>query len=393
VPTQTLENAGLGLESKTGAQPPAGVSYDQLPTILLGTKQILEAMDEIDELRRSSGQEHDLATDLFLILSRHNSKDRRLVVVLMRTGGLLRAVVIFAERCFAGFGIGLLRAGDQTGDGAVIAPPAARISALIAAMDAVLSLRRCHTVAATLSGVGPGEFSAPQETRMLVESEYRVVRRSMRLSSTFDETLRCRFSTKKRKNLLYYQRALFKTGTVELVADVPKDQVRRALLELSHHSWPRRTASEVEFHCEFLRRHPESFAMGLRSEDGTWLSLITGWRLDGVTHMPWQLNDERYKHSSLMQVMRTCMLENECRLGQTAVNWVGGTVSFKTGCEPEFCVDVLKTAQRWIARALRYAIVPLMFRRNPKAFTGGSLMLLLPPERRTGECIPLDPDS
>jgi hypothetical protein len=393
VATQTLNDVGLGVEAPVDVRRAACVTYDARPTILVGTQQIVAAMSEIDGFKRSIGLQHDLATNLYLILSRHNSAKRRLVVVLLRLNGELRAAVIFAERSFAGVGIGLLRAGDQTGDGAVIAPLAERREALLAAMDVLLKLRCCHTVTATLSGVRPGEFPVSGEAGTLVEREYRVVRRYFPLSATLDETLRKRFSPKKRKNLLYYQRALFKQGDVVFVPEISSDGEEQAIVQLSGHSWPHRSQAEIGFHCDFLRSHPECFCMGLCGRDGTWLSLITGWRVNGVTHMPWQLNDERYKHASLMQVMRTCMLEHECSLGQTAVSWVGGTVSFKTGCEPEFCVDVLKARRGWISRVLRNAIVPLMFRRNPQAFTGGSLMLLIPAKSRAAERAPLDPDS
>ena len=133
--------------------------------------------------------------------------------------------------------------------------------------------------------------------------------------------------------------------------------------------------------------------MGIRLKTGTWLSIITGWRIDGITHMPWQLNHDEYKHESLMQVMRTCLVEHECAFGQIALSWVGGTVSFQTACEPEFCLDILKARRGVRSTLLRYILAPLLFQRNPNAFTGGSLMLLLPLESRAASRARLDPDS
>lgn len=373
--------------------------YDDNPTILRGVAQVLVAIPQTDDLRRRVGQQNDLSTDLLLILSRHNAHDRRPVVVLLRAGGLLRAAVIFAERCVLGIGMGLLRAGDQAGDGAVIALTSERKAALLAGMGALLKQRRCHTVAATLSGVAqasgddPAEGDVPAEEGILAESSRRLVRRHLPLGATLEDTLRKRFTPKKRKNLLYYYRSLAKTYDVEVVPEIPIAEAQDAILQLSRHSWPHRTPTEVAYHCEFLRRHPECFCMGIRLKTGTWLSIITGWRIDGITHMPWQLNHDEYKHESLMQVMRTCLVEHECAFGQIALSWVGGTVSFQTACEPEFCLDILKARRGVRSTLLRYILAPLLFQRNPNAFTGGSLMLLLPLESRAASRARLDPDS
>lgn len=373
--------------------------YDDNPTILRGVAQVLVAIPQTDDLRRRVGQQNDLSTDLLLILSRHNAHDRRPVVVLLRAGGLLRAAVIFAERCVLGIGMGLLRAGDQAGDGAVIALTSERKAALLAGMGALLKQRRCHTVAATLSGVAqasgddPAEGDVPAEEGILAESSRRLVRRHLPLGATLEDTLRKRFTPKKRKNLLYYYRSLAKTYDVEVVPEIPIAEAQDAILQLSRHSWPHRTPTEVAYHCEFLRRHPECFCMGIRLKTGTWLSIITGWRIDGITHMPWQLNHDEYKHESLMQVMRTCLVEHECTFGQIALSWVGGTVSFQTACEPEFCLDILKARRGVRSTLLRYILAPLLFQRNPNAFTGGSLMLLLPLESRAASRARLDPDS
>lgn len=367
--------------------------FDDNPTILRGLTQVLGALPQIDELRQRTGQRDDLSTDLHLILSRHNSRGRRPVVVLLRADGVLSAAVIFAERCFLGVGAGLLRAGDQTGDGAVISRECERMAALLAATRTLLSQWRCHTVAATLNGVTSAVGDGLAEDGIRTESSFRSMRRYLKLSGTFRETLVDRFTARKRRNLLYYRRTLAKKYDVEFVPRLPAEEIEAALLQISRNSWPHRTAPEIAHHCEFLRSHPESFCMGLRLRSGAWLSLITGWRIAGVTHMPWQLNHDGYKAESLMQVMRTCLMEHECAIGQTALSWVGGTVSFQTACEPEICLDIVKARRGIRSALLRSTLAPIIFNRDPTAFTGGSLMLLLPLRRRAvpGAC--LDPDS
>ena len=367
--------------------------YDDNPTILRGVPPVLDAVSETDDLRRRVNQQNDLSTDLFLILSRHNARGRRPVLVLLRSGGSVSAAVIFAERCILGAGTGLLRSGDQAGDGAVIASNSDRKEALLAAIRALLEQRRCHSVAATLSGIAPIAGVVPAEEGIYAESSCRLVHRRLPLSPTLEETLHSRFTTKRRRNLLYYYRSLSKTHDVEFVPDIPIGETQEAILQLASNSWPHRTPSEVAYHCEFLRRHPESFCMGIRLKTGIWLSLITGWRIDGITHMPWQLNHDHYKHESLMQVMRMHLIEHECNFGQAALSWVGGTVSFQTACESEFCIDILKARIGVKSALLRNVLAPAMFRRNPSAFTGGSLMLLLPTRSRGASNARLDPDS
>lgn len=351
--------------------------FSDTPKILRGVPEVAAAADQMDALRVGVGQGDDLSTDIRLILSRHNSNQRQPVVVVLGSGGVSRAAVIFLERCWFGVGMGLLRAGDPTGDGAVIAAAPEREAALLAGIAAVLGQRRCHTAAASLSGNLTAFGGATEGPAFLRESSDRTVRRHLPLCPSLDETLRQRFTPRKRKNLLYYRRKLFSVYAAEFVPDIPKTEIEAALVELSANSWPMRTAREMALHSEFLRQHPECFAMGIRLKSGPWLSLVTGWRAAGTTHMPWQLNHENYKHASLMQVMRTCVMEHEGIGGQFALSWVGGTVSFQSACLPEACLDVLASRRGIRSAVLRHVVAPLLYRREPDAFESGSLMLLL----------------
>ena len=304
------------------------------------------------------------------------------MVVLLGSGGEVLAAVIFFERCWFGVGIGLLRAGDPTGDGAVIAAEPQRKAALLAGMKAVLGQWRCHTAAASLSAAPTYAGDLLPQHGLMADSSCRIVRRTLPLSESLEETLHLHFTPRKRKNLLYYRRKLFAGGGAEFVPDIPLGEIEGVLLELSAHSWPFRTADEIALHCDFLRRHATCFGTGIRLKGGSWLSVVTGWRAAGITHMPWQLNHEHYKHASLMQVMRTCVMQHEGASGQSALSWVGGTVSFQTACTSEACLDVLISRRGLRTTILRRVLAPLLYRRDPDEFEAGSLMLLLPAARR-----------
>ncbi len=82
--------------------------------------------------------------------------------------------------------------------------------------------------------------------------------------------------------------------------------------------------------------------MGLRMPDGPWLSLLSGWRLHGVTYVDLQMNDMHYKKESISAVMRAFMLEHEIGRKQELINFVGGSsLLLRRYCEPiEPCTDV-----------------------------------------------------
>ena len=71
------------------------------------------------------------------------------------------------------------------------------------------------------------------------------------------------------------------------------------------------------------------------------MSLLSGWRLHGVTYIDLQMNDMHYKKESLSAVMRAFMLEHEIGRRQQLINFVGGSsLLLRRYCEPlEPCTD------------------------------------------------------
>jgi hypothetical protein len=91
-----------------------------------------------------------------------------------------------------------------------------------------------------------------------------------------------------------------------------------------------------------LCERPGFFCMGMCLPNGEWLSILSGWRRNRVTHVDLQMNDSRFKKESLSAVMRAFMLEHEIARKQQWIDFVGGTsLLLRRYCYPiEPCTDI-----------------------------------------------------
>jgi hypothetical protein len=114
---------------------------------------------------------------------------------------------------------------------------------------------------------------------------------------------------------------------------------------LESKSMPQRISKFFDARHRLLRANSDFFSMGIRLPGGPWLSLLSGWRLNGVTYVDLQMNDMQYKKESLSAVMRSFMLEHEIGRGQQMINFVGGSsLLLRRYCEPvEPCTDIFIT--------------------------------------------------
>ena len=96
---------------------------------------------------------------------------------------------------------------------------------------------------------------------------------------------------------------------------------------------------------KMLHTREDAFAMGLRAKDGTWLSILSGWRRNGTTYIDVQLNHSTYMRESLSAVMRAFLLEYEISVGQKYIVFVGGCSSLlERYCSPrEAFADLVVT--------------------------------------------------
>ncbi len=165
--------------------------------------------------------------------------------------------------------------------------------------------------------------------------------RKLPLESTYPGMLAA-MGPRTRRSLAAKRRQLEESAHVEFVPVLEPAQALKAMLGLRSRVLPHRFAKFYRARYRLLRQRPDFFCMGMRLPDGTWLSILSGWRRNRVTHVDLQMNDSRLKKESLSAVMRAYMLEHEIACKQRLVDFVGGTsLLLRRYCRPiEPCTDI-----------------------------------------------------
>jgi hypothetical protein len=128
---------------------------------------------------------------------------------------------------------------------------------------------------------------------------------------------------------------LERIANVKFVPALDPDQALEVMLALDAKSIRQRVSKFYHARYRLLRVNSDFFSMGLRLPNGSWLSILTGWRSHGVTYVDLQMNDLTYKRESISAVMRAFMLEHEIGRKQELVNFVNGcSLLLARYCEP-----------------------------------------------------------
>ncbi len=308
-----------------------------------GADRVLSVAPVIEELRRSSGLEGDRTTHPSWFVSRTVAWNNDPIAVLLRQDDRPVAAVLFYGRQVLGVPTGVVKGGNRSGDGLVIASADQRLPAVEAATARMLSIPWVHTVLASMrEAVPPGGARAAQ-SRIRYASHSREVRTHLSLAGGF-EGLLSRIRPRSRRNYRYFRRRAENELGLLFVPSLTSAEAVQAVESLhaaSMHPVPRSRALRLE---AAIRGTPGYFAMGVTTPEGDWLSYISGWRQAGVTFVEWQLNHREYEAQSLSTVMRTYFLEHEAAHGVADVVFVGETSSaLGRYCAPSRCLDVLAT--------------------------------------------------
>ena len=145
-----------------------------------------------------------------------------------------------------------------------------------------------------------------------------------------------------RRSLAGKRQQLEKSANVQFIPALQPGQALAVMLDLESKAMPQRISEFFQARHRLMRTNSEFFSMGLRLPTGPWLSLLTGWRLNGVTYVDLQMNDMHYKKESISAVMRAFMLEHEIGRKQKLINFVGGSsLLLRRYCEPiEPCTEI-----------------------------------------------------
>jgi hypothetical protein len=245
---------------------------------------------------------------------------------------------------------------DAVGFRTVIAPPQQR--AEMAERSAkVLIQHGAHIVLVTYEASSRRHHAQnkPEAFRDLrVGTRSRSIGRIFHVEDTFDATL-ARMGKSTRFNLRYYRRRLVKREPCIFVEDARAALSVEELRPLNQYSlnpvpWP-----EFELRWRCGSELPGSFVVGLRTEQGRWLSLIGGWRQGSTTVVYWQLNTSGFERDSIGTVMRSFFLEHEVQRHTRKLLIFGGTPhTLRYAFEQDTIADLLVCRPSQRAALLRH---------------------------------------
>lgn len=309
--------------------------------IVVGNREVLACLPEIRQLRRRCGQEDDFTTEPEYFIAANTLKGRRCAAVLIRRGQELEACVLFYEHCRLGVGLGLFRGGDYVGESLVAGNQAFRVRYVHLATEALLKQRRIHGVSLSIKASVDSciEVMGPASNlRRFCGSE---VQHKLPLERTYEGML-ASLGPRTRRSLTGKRQQLEKNANVKFIPVLDPDQCLGGMLALKARSMPQRIDKFFHARYRLLRAQSDFFSMGLRLPDGSWLSVLSGWRRKGVTYVDLQMNDMHYKKESISAVMRAFMLEHEIARKQELIHFVAGSsLLLRRYCEPiEQCTDV-----------------------------------------------------
>jgi hypothetical protein len=235
----------------------------------------------------------------------------------------IRAAALFFEYRVAGIRTRVFSTDDAVGYRTVVAPPQERDR--FARRAAQLLLRAgAHVVLANYEPLGGATLSV-SEPDVLTGWRERTVPCILPLATTFDETL-ARLGRATRFNLRYYRRRLAKRLELEFVEDVRQHITLEEFAALNAASLnPVTSDHEIHLRWNCSCKLPGSFVVGLRTSQGKWLSLISGWRHETRTVLHWQMNAAGYERDSIGTVMRSFFIEHEIAGGARELLIYGGT--------------------------------------------------------------------
>jgi hypothetical protein len=308
---------------------------------MIGQRNLRALIPAILDLRLSCGQQDDFTTDPRYFIAAH-TQNRRVAAALIRHRQKLEACALFYEHSKCGIGLGIMRGGGYIGENFVIGPEAFRLHYAQLAAQTLLQHWRIHSVSISVRSPLEEclEVLGPEgEHRLFAQ---RTIQCKFPLESTYSATLAA-MGPRTRRSLAGKRQKMEKNAHVVFLPSLEPAQALEAMLRLQKRSLAKRITAFYRARHRLLQQIPEFFSMGLRLPDGTWLSVLSGWRRNRITFIDLQMNDMYFKQESISAVMRAFMLEHEIARKQELINFVGGTsLLLRRYCQPiEPCTDTL----------------------------------------------------
>jgi len=333
----SLPVSGLPFEDISAVEKYPSLALRPSSDLLIGATQIRTAKVELSALRSRCNLQDDLTTDIEYFLSWKHPRNCRPIVLLLRNCLRLEAAVLLHEVCFIWLGTGLCCGGDSAGDGLLIAPAEDRELFLKRAIDELLHVRRrFHTVRIRIKAAGSGTLADSEASNTSIKRVHHTVKHRLPLAANYADMMAA-FGLRTRRSLRTKRRQLEAVLRPAFFPRLAPEQAFHVMCYLRTRSSPSpKSTWYFESRRNFLQSCEEAFSMGLQSHDGTWLSILTGWRKGGTTYVDMQMNHTEFKRESISAVMRAFLLEHEIHAGQKEIVFVGGcSALLERYCTPE----------------------------------------------------------
>jgi hypothetical protein len=330
--------------------------------LIFGKRKLKQHVAEIRELRSRCGQQDDLTTEpLYFIAT--TTKRRTVGAVLFYSGSKLEGCVLFREFHRFGLTLGLARLGDLVGDELAIGSPSLHLQLVDRAARALLRSRRLHALFLTVKAPMEECIRLMGDAGEHANYSRREVQHKLPLAESYEAML-ASFGPRTRRSLATKRRQLEERMKVVFEPSLDPDSALVVMKALRTKALPLRTEASLHKRKNLHVELPGFFSMGMRTPDGTWLSILNGFRCNGTTYIDHQMNDQALKQESLSAVMRAFMLEHEIKIGQHTVSFVGGcSLLLGRYCEPETRTDMLLTRPGLRSKLFKKLVPPARLKR------------------------------
>lgn len=274
----------------------------------------------------------------------------------LKVHDLLGAVLVF-EYTFFEIPLGVFNTSDFDGLRAVVAAP--NVRAAVAATACRFLMEQGAWISLLTSEKRPQEefqrfieLSGPGKGFSWTV-QHREVGATIVLRSTVDETL-ASMGKHTRRNLRYYRRKAEAEFNCSFEHDVKSTLTRGQMVELNAHSTHPVADVVLEARSRALETMHGLFCVGLRHENGEWISLLGGRRHHGVTEIDWQMNRAGLDKCSVGTALRAHLIEYEISIGSRELFFEGGTPhSMKNSFAHAQVTDLVAVRSQYVRRLLR----------------------------------------
>jgi len=283
-------------------------------------------------------------------------------------GGRLNGAVLMYEHRFAGYGLRILAAFDETGRRALVSPDVDSTDFAIETCHKLLrSGAQCilMTFRHDEPQLDPRRIAALGSTGMKLRwaSREKELAGYLPLLGTLDETL-APMGMKTRKHMRYYMRKAANDLGAEFVATpmITLDE----FLELNRSSAYFATEEVARWRYNSFSTIKDPVLYGLRDRDGRWLSVIGGLHAGDYMELYWQMNREELKQYSIGTAMRAFMIDHEISRGTKRLYIEGGTShTMSNAFVYERCTDLVIMRDHAASRAIPLMVKKFVPKENP----------------------------